>query len=112
MIVERRTMTLGSAENGAAMAAIVSAGIGSCAMGGFVLANEAGIFTAPSLYGPAGGLSGRSTFAVVVWLVVWTVLHARWRERNVASAPVFGWTLVLIAAATIALFPPVWELLP
>ena len=103
-------MTLGPAGNGAAMAAVLGAGIGSFAMGAFVLANEAGIYAAPALYGPAGGLSGRSTFAVIVWLVAWTLLHARWRNRTVASAPVFGWTLLLIAAATVALFPPVWEL--
>jgi hypothetical protein len=109
--VERNAMTLGSAGNGAAMAAVLGAGIGSFAMGAFVLASEAGIYAAPSLYGPAGGLSGRSTFAVVVWLVAWAVLHARWRGRSVVAGPVFVWTLIMIAAATVALFPPVWELL-
>jgi hypothetical protein len=108
--VERNTVPSDSG-NGAAMAAILGAAIGSCAMGAFVLANEAGIYAAPSLYGPAGGLSGRSTFAVVVWLVAWAVLHARWRGREVAAGPVFGWTLALIAAATVALYPPVWGLL-
>ena len=111
MAVERNAMTLGSVGNGAAMAAVLGAGIGSFAMGAFVIASEAGIYAAPSLYGPAGGLSGRSTFAVVVWLVAWAVLHARWRGRAVAAGRVFVWTLVLIVAATVALFPPVWELL-
>lgn len=97
--------------NGAAMAAILAAGIGSLAMGVFVLANEAGVFAAPSLYGPAGGLSGRSTLAVVVWLAAWGILHARWQGRTVASRRVFGWTLGLIAIAVVATFPPVWTLL-
>lgn len=110
MAVETHTRTSESAANGAAMAAVLGAGIGSFAMGAFVLASEAGIYAAPSLYGPAGGLSGRSTFAVLVWLVAWAVLHARWRGREVAAAPVFGWALALIGAAAAALFPPVWDL--
>lgn len=96
--------------NGAAMAAILAAGIGSLAMGVFVLANDAGLFAAPSLYGPAGGLSGRSTFAVAVWLVAWGTIHVRWRGRSVATGRVFAWTLVLIVAAVIATFPPLWTL--
>ena len=103
--------TPSSGTNGAAMAAILAAGIGSLAMGVFVLANEAGIFTAPSLYGPAGGLSGRSTFALVVWLLAWSLLHARWQGRTIAGAPVFAWTVALIAIAAVATFPPVWAFL-
>lgn len=110
MVPERKVVTSESAGNGAAMAAMLGAGIGSFAMGAFVLANEAGVFTAPSLYGPAGGLSGRSTFAVIVWLVAWGILHVRWRRRDMAAGPVFGWTLVLIAVAMAATFPPVWGL--
>jgi hypothetical protein len=108
--VEKNAVIADAAVNGAAMAAVLGAGIGSFAMGAFVLANEAGIYTAPALYGPAGGLSGRSTFAVAVWLVAWAVLHARWRGGAVAAGPVFVWTLVLIATAAVALFPPVWGL--
>lgn len=97
--------------NGSALAAVLAAGIGSVAMGVFVLANEAGLFVAPSLYAPAGGLSGRSTFAVLVWLVAWGVLHARWRGHDVAASRIFAWTLLLIAAGLLATFPPVWSLL-
>lgn len=111
MAVEIRMLTPARMPNGAALAAILGAGIGSFAMGAFVLANEAGIFAAPSLYGPAGGLSGRSTFAVVVWLVAWGILHARWKQRDVAASPVVGWTLVMIGLALVATFPPVWGLL-
>lgn len=103
--------TPSSGTNGAAMAAILATGIGSLAMGLFVLANEAGIFTAPSLYGPAGGLSGRSTFAVVVWLLAWRTLHAKWQGRTVAGAIVFAWTVALVVIGTVAMFPPVWAFL-
>lgn len=97
--------------NGGALAAVLAAGIGALAMGLFVIANEAGIFAAPSLYGPSGGLSGRSTFAVIVWLVAWGVLHARWRNQDVAAGRVLAWAVALIALGVVMSFPPVWELL-
>lgn len=97
--------------NGSALAAFLAAGIGAFAMGLFVILNEAGLFAAPSLYGPAGGVSGRTTFAVVVWLIAWAALHARWKARTMASRGVHAATLVLIALGLILTFPPVWGLL-
>jgi hypothetical protein len=97
--------------NGAALAAVVSAGVGALAMGLFVLVHEAGVYSAPSLYAPAGGLSGRSTFAVIVWLAAWGILHARWRTRQLDSLRLFLVTLVLVALGVIATYPPVWQLL-
>jgi hypothetical protein len=97
--------------NGAAMAAVLGAGIGSSAMGVFVLLNEAGLFAAPALYGPAGGVTGRTTFAAIIWLLAWGMLHARWRSHDVASGSVFTWTVVLVVFAIVATFPPVWGLL-
>lgn len=97
--------------NGAAMAAVLGAGIGSSAMGAFVLLNEAALFVAPALYGPAGGVTGRTTFATIVWLLAWGALHARWRSRDVAPGPVFTSTAVLVVLALLATFPPLWGLL-
>jgi hypothetical protein len=96
--------------NGAAMASIVAAGIGAFAVGFFVLLNEAGLFAAPALYGPAGGVTGRTTFAVLAWFAAWGVLHARWRNREVAPGRTFGLTLVLVGAGILGTFPPVWAL--
>ena len=97
--------------NGAGLAAVLAAGIGTLALGAFVLLNEAGVFAAPALYAPAGGLSGRATFAVVVWLAAWATLHARWREREMNVGPVSAWALLLIALGLLATFPPLWSLL-
>ncbi len=94
--------------NGAAMAAGLAAGIGSVAMGVVVLLNEAGVFAAPALYGPAGGVSGRTTLAVIIWLIAWVVLHARWKSREVAPGPVLTWTVVMIVLAIASTFPPLW----
>ena len=96
--------------NGAAMAAFLAAGFGAFAVGFFVILNETGIFAAPTLYGPAGGVSGRTTFAVIAWLLAWSVLHARWKEREVAAGRVWVAIAVLISLGILATFPPFWGL--
>src|SRR5512134_1344663 len=97
--------------NGSAMAAFLSGGIGAFAMGAVVLLNEAGIFAAPTLYAPAGGVSGRTTLATIVWLIAWAVLHTRWKAREIAPGRVGAVTLILIALGVLGTFPPVWGLL-
>ncbi|MEO8077105.1 MAG: hypothetical protein ABI818_12300 [Acidobacteriota bacterium] len=97
--------------NGSAMAALLGGGIGAFAMGAVVLLNEAGIFAAPALYAPAGGLSGRTTLATIVWLIAWAVLHNRWKAREIAPGRVGAATLLLIALGVLGTFPPVWALL-
>jgi hypothetical protein len=98
--------------NGAALAAVLAAGIGAFALGVLVILNEAGVFSAPSLYAPTGGLSGRSALSVIAWLAAWGILHARWRKRDVAARRVLLWVVVLVALAVALTFPPLWELLP
>lgn len=97
--------------NGAALAAFLAGGIGAFALALIVVLNEVGIFSAPTLYGPAGGVTGRTALGTVVWLVAWAVLHKRWKDRHVDTGRVFAVTLVLIAVAVVLLFPPVWRLL-
>jgi len=100
-----------STSNGSAMAAFFGAGIGAFAMGLVIILNEAGIFAAPTLYGPAGGVSGRTTLATIVWLVAWAVLHHRWKGREIASRRIYPVSLALIGLGILATFPPVWALL-
>ncbi len=97
--------------NGSAMAAFLGAGIGAFAVGAVVLLNEAGIFTAPTLYSPAGGVSGRTTLATIVWLFAWAVLHSRWKAREIAPGRIGVVTLILVALGVLGTFPPVWGLL-
>lgn len=108
--IEPTTKHLGVA-NGSAMASFLGAGIGAFAVGMFVLLNEAGLFAAPAFHAAAGGVSGRTTFATVVWLVAWGVLHARWRDRTITPRPVYLLTLLLTGIGIMATFPPVWALL-
>jgi len=87
---EPSDQTRGSA-NGAAVAAFLSAGIGAFTLGLIVILNEAGWLVVPGWYPPAGGVSGRTTLAVVLWLIAWAVLHRRWRRRQrVAGCLGFG----------------------
>ena len=99
------------AVNGSAMAAFLGAGIGAFAMGLIVILNEGGIFAAPAVYGPAGGVSGRTTLAVVVWLIAWGILHRRWKDRDLASGRLYVSTLLLFGVGVLLAFPPVWGLL-
>ena len=96
--------------NGGAMAAFLAAGIGSVAMGLFVILNEAGLFAPPSLHAPSGGISGRTTFAVMVWLIAWALLHWQWRARHVEPGRVYGLTLLFVGLGLLGTYPPVWTL--
>jgi hypothetical protein len=97
--------------NGAALAAFLAAGIGAFAMGSVVILNEAGLFTAPAVYGPAGGVSGRTTIATVIWLIAWGVLHRRWKDRDMDPGPMAALTLVLTALGILLTFPPLWSMM-
>ena len=94
--------------NGSAMASVLGAGIGAFAMGAIVLLNEAGLFAAPALYAPAGGVTGRTTLAAIVWLMAWGMLHARWKAREIAPGLVQAATLILIGLGVLGTCLPVW----
>ena len=97
--------------NGAALAAFLAAGIGAFALGVIVILNEAGLFAAPALYPPAGGVTGRTTLAAVIWLIGWAVLHRRWSSRQIDSRSVYLLSLLLIGLGIVLTLPPVWKLL-
>lgn len=99
-----------AAANGAVLAAFVAAGIGAFAMGLVVILNEVGLFAAPALYGPAGGVSGRTTIAAAIWLAAWAVLHNRWKGRRIEPGREYAVTLGLIGLGLLLTFPPVWGL--
>lgn len=99
------------AANGSAMAAFVGGSIGAFAMGVVVVLSEAGIFAAPTLYGPAGGVSGRTTLATIAWLLGWAAFHYRWKGREIAPRRIYPVALILIGLGILATFPPVWKLL-
>jgi hypothetical protein len=99
------------APNGAALAAFMAGGIGAFAVGFVVILNEIGLFAAPALYPPAGGVSGRTTLATAIWLIAWTVLHRRWKHRQLDGRRVHAMTLGLALLGVVLCLPPVWHLL-
>jgi hypothetical protein len=109
--VEDRSERAAGPANGAAIAAFLAAGIGALAVGLFVILAETDLFSAPALYAPAGGVSGRTTFAAAVWLIAWAVLHRRWAGREVEPRRVHLATLALVALGVLLCFPPLWALL-
>ena len=102
--------TLGDAENGAAVAAFLAAGIGAFAVGLVVILNEAGLFAAPALYAPAGGVTGRTALGTAIWLVAWAGLHVLWKDRAIESPAIVTLGGVLIALGILFTLPPVWGL--
>ena len=96
--------------NGPGAAAILAAGIGCAALGIVTFAAEASKPFANLLnfYNPVGPLSGKTTVAVIVWLVAWFVLSRLWKEKEVTMQKVNVAALVLLAIGFLFTFPPVW----
>lgn len=97
--------------NGPAAAAILASGIGCMAMGFFTTFAVIlpSLNAALNLYNPAGPLSGKTTGAVLVWLLAWAVLHVLWRNTQVDFGRVFMVTMVLIVLGLVGTFPPFFE---
>lgn len=98
--------------SGYGAAALLSAGIGSFALAVIAIASDriAGFRRLMTLYRPTGPLSGVTTAALVIWLVVWGVLHLRWRNRDVRMPLVSAAAIVLLIAAFLLMFPPIADL--
>jgi len=96
--------------NGSAAAAFVAAGVGSAALGVFTMFAETfeRVASFMELYAPVGPLSGKTTFAVIVWLLAWGALHGAWRSKEVSWRLAWTLTLVLVGVGFILTFPPVF----
>lgn len=110
-----QTKTAGESEaqvDGAVASALVSAGVGSAVLGIVtVLAAASQTFSSGLAWvAPVGPLSGKTTVAVVAWLLSWAWLARRWRERDLDFGRVAAWTAVLIALGFLGTFPPVFEI--
>ena len=91
---------------GEAAAAILAAGVGAFAMGLMtILAEIPVIKDALNFYNPVGPLSGKTTVAVIVWLVSWAALYFLWKGKEIPFPRVFTATLILIALGVRGTFP-------
>ena len=103
----------GAMPNGSGAAAILSAGIGAFALGILAVAADqiVALKSLLNFYLPTGPLSGVTTTAIVVWLVVWLILDLRWRRRDVAFSRINTVAFVLLALGLLLTFPPIGDLL-
>lgn len=100
-------------QNGVAAAAILSAGIGSFALGIFTVLAEMSLWAkgVMTLTVPVGPLGGKTTFAVAIWLVSWMILHLLWRNRDISRFnEVIVAALILIGFGFLGTFPTFFEL--
>lgn len=99
-------------KDGAALAAVLSAGIGCAAIGLATILTEASgtVKEALKWWDPAGPLTGKTGTGVIVWLLSWIFLHILWRKRELAFQKIWFLTLLLIAMGWIGTFPPVFEM--
>lgn len=98
--------------NGAAAAAVLAAGIGSFVLGLLTTLSAASkaVATALNFYNPVGPLSGKTTVAVVIWLVAWAILHGAWGNRQVELGKVSSVALILVVLGFLGTFPLFFDL--
>ncbi|HVY47335.1 MAG TPA: hypothetical protein VHB21_15710 [Minicystis sp.] len=99
--------------NGRAAAALLAAAVGCFSLGVFATLGDGSPAAARffAFYAPTGPLSGVTTAAIVVWLVVWAALARAWRERDVTMARVGLLLFALMGLGLLFTFPPFVDLL-
>ena len=94
--------------NGPAAAAIVSAGAGCFSVSLFGLLGDA--FPAVAhffdFYHPTGPLSGVTTTAILVWLILWAVLARSWNGRSLSMGKINATAFLLLVVGLLLSFPP------
>ena len=99
--------------NGAAAAAILSAGAGCFFLGLFALLGDA--FQAVArlfiFYGPTGPLSGVTTTAILIWLASWGILARAWRGKSLPMGLINVTAILLLGMGALLTFPPFGDLL-
>lgn len=110
-----RSQATGESEatvDGTAASALVSAGVGSAVLGIVtVLAAASKAFSSGLAWvAPVGPLSGKTTVAVLAWLLSWAWLARRWSERRVDFGRVTIRTAVLIALGFLGTLLPLYEM--
>jgi len=96
-------------------AAFLASGLGSLALGITVLLTEmkataASVQNALKWVGPVGPLSGKTTVAVIVFIVSWVALYFGLKNRAVKLGTMFIISLVLVVLGLLLTFPPVFEI--
>ena len=112
---ELEGLDLADKPDGPAAAAMISAGIGIFVLG--LLTTLAVISAGVKTFllwwewgQGVGPLAGKTTIAVVVWLLSWLILDRLWRRKDVELKTAFYIGLGLGILGAIGTFPPFFEL--
>jgi hypothetical protein len=101
--------------NGPVAAALLAGGIGSAVMGLVTVINETNTTSAFSKslvwVNPVGGLSGKSSYAIIAFLLAWGILHFVWKGKEIKFNTISIVAFALLAVGLLGTFPPVWHLL-
>lgn len=92
-------------------AAIIAGGVGATALGvltTLAAANET-VKDWLEINSDVGPLSGKTVFAVVVWLVAWVVLHVALRTRPYETRRAFVVSMVLVGVGVLGTFPTFFQ---
>lgn len=97
---------------GPVAAVFIAAGIGAVLLGILTTLAEAssGIKDALQLNDRVGPLSGKTIGAVLVFFVMWLILHLVWKDKEVNHKRVFVWTWILLAIGVVLTFPIFFQL--
>src|SRR5512143_2123707 len=95
-------------KNGPAAAALLAGGIASVAYGIIIVLSEGipAFGTALNWYNPAGPLSGKTTLAVIIWLILWAILGNQWKDKDVNFQSTSTTALVLLVVGFLLTIPP------
>lgn len=97
--------------DGVAAAAVLASAIGVFTTGSLTTLAEISesLKTSLAWSGAVGPLIGKTGVGVIVWLILWPILHAVWRGKEVNFSAIYIVSLILIALGWIFAFPPVFE---
>ena len=112
ILVVQPESTTSPTRNGPGAAAILSSAIGCFALGVIaVMADKIQpIARLLNLYRPTGPLSGVTTLAISIWVIIWLVLHALWHRRDVQLKQINLMSILLLIGGLLLTFPPVADL--
>ncbi len=98
--------------DGPVAALMWAAGVGILTLGILTTINEFGgaISSFLNFYNPVGPLAGKTTYAVVVFLIAWVVLHNMWKNRDGLFGSASRGLLVLALVGFLMTFPVFFQL--
>ncbi|MBK7961589.1 MAG: hypothetical protein IPK04_10575 [Bdellovibrionales bacterium] len=93
-----------------ALISLIACGIGSLTLGILICAAEENgvVKSFLNFYNPVGPLAGKTTFAVVAYVVSWFILSQVYSQKTLDFGKAIKTTFVLIGLGIVLSFPPVF----